>query len=80
MRSTLDVYTQAFTPAKRAAQAAVVALVFSVDSNEESPFGAQKTVGTLLKQIKTNKEELRTFEGRTKKDAKRARNVPFLRP
>jgi hypothetical protein len=74
----LDVYTQAFTPAKRAAQAAVVALVFSVDSNEESPFGAQKTVGTLLKQI--NKEELRTFEGRTKKDAKRARNVPFLRP
>jgi hypothetical protein len=77
LRSTLDVYTQAFTPAKHAARAAVVALVFSVDSNEESPFGAQKTVGTLLKQIN---EELRTIEGRTKKDARRARNVPFLRP
>jgi integrase len=31
-RSTLDVYTQAVTPAKHAAQAAVVALVFSSDT------------------------------------------------
>jgi site-specific recombinase XerD len=29
LRSTLDVYTQAITPAKHAAQAAVVSLVFS---------------------------------------------------
>jgi hypothetical protein len=30
-RSTLDVYTQAVTPAKHAAQAAVMSLVFSSD-------------------------------------------------
>jgi len=36
LRSPLDVYTQAVTPAKHAAQAAVVALVFSFDTNEES--------------------------------------------
>jgi hypothetical protein len=29
LRSTLDVYTQAITPAKHAAQAAVLSLVFS---------------------------------------------------
>jgi hypothetical protein len=29
LRSTLDVYTQAISPAKRAAQAAVLALVFA---------------------------------------------------
>jgi hypothetical protein len=29
LRSTLDVYTQAITPAKQAAQAAVMSLVFS---------------------------------------------------
>jgi integrase len=46
LRSTLDVYTQAVTPAKHAAQAAVVALVFSSDTNEESLFGGQKTAGT----------------------------------
>jgi integrase len=32
-RSTLDVYTQAVTPAKHAAQAAVVSLVFSSDKS-----------------------------------------------
>jgi integrase len=32
-RSTLDVYTQAVTPAKHAAQAAVISLVFSSDTN-----------------------------------------------
>jgi integrase len=32
-RSTLDVYTQAVTPAKHAAQAAVMPLVFSSDAN-----------------------------------------------
>ena len=33
-RSTLDVYTQAVTPAKHAAQAAVISLVFSSDKDE----------------------------------------------
>ncbi|MGD0179515.1 MAG: tyrosine-type recombinase/integrase [Terriglobales bacterium] len=32
-RSTLDVYTQAVTPAKQAGQAAVMALVFSSDKD-----------------------------------------------
>ena len=32
-RSTLDVYTQAVTPAKHAAQAAVMSLVFSSDKD-----------------------------------------------
>jgi len=38
LRSTLDVYTQAITPAKLAAQAAVMSLVFSPQA--ESPSGA----------------------------------------
>ena len=33
LRSTLDVYTQAITPAKHAAQAAVLSLVFSGEAN-----------------------------------------------
>ncbi len=33
LRSTLDIYTQAITPAKHAAQAAVLALVFSSETN-----------------------------------------------
>jgi hypothetical protein len=33
LRSTLDVYSQAVTPAKHAAQAAVMSLVFSDDAN-----------------------------------------------
>jgi integrase len=37
LRSTLDVYTQAITPAKHAAQAAVVSLVLSSDGNGGSP-------------------------------------------
>jgi integrase len=36
LRSTLDVYTQAITPAKHAAQAAVLSLVFSREANEMS--------------------------------------------
>jgi hypothetical protein len=32
-RSTLDVYTQAVSPAKHAAQAAVISLVFSSDKD-----------------------------------------------
>src|SRR5207245_11348006 len=36
LRSTLDVYTQAITPAKHAAQAAVLSLVFSCDANAKS--------------------------------------------
>jgi hypothetical protein len=31
LRSTIDIYTQAVTPAKHAAQAAVLSLVFPVD-------------------------------------------------
>jgi hypothetical protein len=37
LRSTLDVYTQAITPAKHAAQAAVLSLVFSCEMNATSP-------------------------------------------
>ncbi len=37
LRSTLDVYTQAITPAKHAAQAAVLSLVFSCEANATSP-------------------------------------------
>jgi hypothetical protein len=44
MRSTLDVYTQAITPVKHAAQAAVVSLVFSSDANGASIFGGQGTL------------------------------------
>jgi integrase len=36
LRSTLDIYTQAITPAKHAAQAAVVSLVFSSETNAAS--------------------------------------------
>src|SRR5215469_10718322 len=36
-RSTLDIYTQAVTPAKHAAQAAVVSLVFSSNPTSHSP-------------------------------------------
>jgi integrase len=36
LRSTLDVYTQAITPAKHAAQAAVLALVFAGEASEVS--------------------------------------------
>jgi len=36
LRSTLDVYTQAITPAKHAAQAAVMSLVFSSQAESET--------------------------------------------
>ena len=36
LRSTLDIYTQAISPAKHAAQAAVLALVFSSKTNVTS--------------------------------------------
>jgi integrase len=36
LRSTLDIYTQAITPAKHAAQAAVLSLVFSREANGTS--------------------------------------------
>ena len=36
LRSTLDIYTQAISPAKHAAQAAVLALVFSSETNVTS--------------------------------------------
>jgi hypothetical protein len=34
LRSTLDIYTQAISPAKHEAQAAVLSLVFSSDTSE----------------------------------------------
>jgi integrase len=40
LRSTLDVYTQAITPAKHAAQAAVLSLVFSREANGTSQSSA----------------------------------------
>jgi hypothetical protein len=43
LRSTLDVYTQAVTPAKHAAQAAVVSLVFSSSAGGESPIAGEVT-------------------------------------
>ena len=46
LRSTLDVYTQAITPAKHAAQAAVVSLVFSSGANGGSFFAGQESVAT----------------------------------
>jgi hypothetical protein len=36
LRSTLDVYTQAITPAKHAAQAAVLSLLFSHEAGRTS--------------------------------------------
>ena len=57
-----------------AAQAAVVSLVFSSDTNEESLFEGQKLY------ITTNNKGDRNHSGQLKKGAKRARNVPFLRP
>jgi integrase len=45
LRSTLDVYTQAVTPAKHAAQAAVLSLVFSSDANGALLAGQETTAG-----------------------------------
>ena len=41
LRSTLDVYTQAVTPAKHAAQAAVVLLAFSSSAGGGTPIGGE---------------------------------------
>lgn len=46
LRSTLDVYTQAITPAKHAAQAAVLSLVFSREANETSQTPSSGDVAT----------------------------------
>ena len=46
LRSTLDVYTQAVTPAKHAAQAAVMSLVFSSAANGGSLSAGQETTLT----------------------------------
>jgi len=46
LRSKLDAYTQAVTPAKHAAQAAVVSLVFSSGANGGSLFAGQETPAT----------------------------------
>src|ERR1700686_1359296 len=45
LRSTLDIYTQAITPAKHAAQAAVLSLVFSREANGISPSPSSGDVG-----------------------------------
>jgi integrase len=44
LRSTLDVYTQAITPAKHAAQAAVLSLVFSCETNGTSQLSGSNDV------------------------------------
>jgi hypothetical protein len=44
-RSTLDVYTQAVTPAKHAAQAAVMSLVFSSGKDGGVLVAGQETTG-----------------------------------
>jgi hypothetical protein len=44
LRSTLDIYTQAITPAKHAAQAAVLSLVFSRKANGTSESSASGEV------------------------------------
>jgi phage/plasmid primase-like uncharacterized protein len=46
-RSTLDVYTQAVTPAKHAAQAAVMSLVFSSDEDGATRVAGQKALDGL---------------------------------
>lgn len=46
LRSTLDVYTQAVTPAKHAAQAAVVSLFLSSDKNGGSPLITGESTST----------------------------------
>jgi len=46
LRSTLDIYTQAMSPAKHEAQAAVLSLVFSSDSSEQSGATTQLAVAT----------------------------------
>jgi integrase len=46
LRSTLDVYTQAVTPAKHAAQAAIMSLLFSSNGSSGSPLVGQDAVPT----------------------------------
>src|ERR1700726_2489936 len=46
LRSTLDVYTQAVTPAKHAAQAAVMSLVFSSSAGGESRIAGQEATAS----------------------------------
>ena len=46
LRSTLDIYTQAMSPAKHEAQAAVLALVFSSDAPEYSGSTRQEAAAT----------------------------------
>jgi hypothetical protein len=46
LRSTLDIYTQAISPAKHEAQAAVLSLVFSSDVPESLGAATQEAVAT----------------------------------
>jgi integrase len=50
LRSTLDIYTQAITPAKHAAQAAVLALVFSNETRGASIAEVQESATTQAEQ------------------------------
>jgi hypothetical protein len=45
LRSTLDVYTQAITPAKHAAQAALLSLVFSQEASRTSQLSSSDAAG-----------------------------------
>ena len=64
LRSTLEVYTQAVTPAKHAAQAAVLSLVFSSNEDDSLPGGnhCQTARTKALRKRRTGR----------KRDAKRA--------
>jgi len=72
LRSTLDVYTQAITPAKHAAQAAVLSLVFSSEANATSP----PSVSGGVAEREDHRQEL---SGR-KWTQKRAQNRALLGP
>ena len=69
LRSTLEIYTQAVMPARHAAQAAVLSLVFASNVNG----GARSSDSDALRQW-----QHRVAEG--KKGAKRAQNASFSRP
>ena len=75
LRSTLDIYTQAITPAKHAAQRAVLSLVFSPEKNLSSCSRHPR---------RPNREERQRREGnstkRRQEDAIRARKRVFYTP
>jgi hypothetical protein len=73
LRSTLDVYTQAISPAKHAAQAAVLALVFASETNPSA------LVQEWSKSVKAELVKMTLIdEKRCKKGAKLHPFAPFL--